>query len=118
MTSFLKPESELRRGYKDKKRLAMVASYPCLICESPANVHHFWGQGAGLKASDLLTIPLCRNCHQGTGGLHDNLAAFEKKYGTQKELINEVNERIFQDNNLKGKDLRAYELIKQFCKKD
>lgn len=122
MVNLLKPPVQLRRGYKDKKRLEMVGSYFCLACQKVNRaqttrtcVHHLWGQGGGKRASDLLTMPLCFSCHQGTGGLHDNLKEFEKKYYTQKQMINMVNEMIFRDFNLKGKDLERYYLIRDYC---
>ncbi len=38
----------------------------------------------GTKAHDLFVIPLCRAHHDE---LHADLKAFEKKYGTQPELL-------------------------------
>lgn len=115
MINLLKPPPEMRRGFKDKRRLEMVASYPCLVCGSPANVHHLAGIGNGKKASDLLTMPLCHFHHQGEEGIHQDIAGFEEKHGTQKEMINKVNEMIFGDFDLKGKDLERYYLIKNYC---
>lgn len=39
---------------------------------------------AATKAHDLFVIPLCRECHDK---LHADVAAFEKKHGTQLELL-------------------------------
>ena len=118
----LKPPKELQRGFQDDKRKGFVSGYDCLACEKVGRmqqgrtyVHHLWGIGGGKKASDLLTMPLCFGCHQGTGGLHDNLKEFEEKYYTQKQMIIIVNERIFNDNTLKGKDLERYFLVKNYC---
>lgn len=118
MINLLKPPPEMRRGFKDKKRLEMVASYPCLACQKKNKtqttrtcVHHFWGTGAGMKESDLKTMPLCESCHNE---LHRGLDKFEEKYYTQKEMINKVNEMIFRDFDLKGKDLERYNLIREW----
>lgn len=119
MINLLKPPKELQRGYKDKKRLEMVGSYSCLSCEKANRaqttrtcVHHFWGTGAGMKESDLKTMPLCERCHDE---LHRGLDIFEEKYYTQKEMIGIVNERIFKDNTLKGKDLERYYLVRDWA---
>ena len=40
--------------------------------------------GMGTKAHDLFVIPLCRAHHDE---LHADAVAFEKKYGTQPELL-------------------------------
>lgn len=121
--NLLKPDKCLQRGFKDKKRLEMVASYNCLACQKKNRlqttrtcVHHFWGTGAGMKESDLKTMPLCENCHDE---LHRGLDKFEEKYYTQKQMINIVNERIYKDRALKGKDLERYYLIKDYlCEHD
>ncbi|MFT6332972.1 MAG: hypothetical protein ACJAW3_001322 [Lentimonas sp.] len=110
----LKPDPCLQRGFKDKSRLGMVASYSC-FCGNPSNVHHLAGIGNGKKASDLLTMPLCHFHHQGEEGIHLDIAGFEEKHGTQYEMIDRVNEEIFKDFDLKPKDLERYYLIKNYC---
>ncbi len=50
---------------------ALVAELGCLICGSPANLHHVReGQGMSQRASDWLVVPLCREHHQGNTGIH------------------------------------------------
>lgn len=131
MINLSKPAKELQNGYKDKGRLELVAALPCIICqslmvfqESRTEVHHFMGHGGGKKASDLKTIPLCDFHHsakfeKGVMGLtiHKNLAKFEEKFGTQKELLDITNEMIFENYDLKGKQLEVYEIIKEFTNK-
>jgi len=115
MVNLLKPDIRLRRGYKDKKRLEMVGAYSCMICGKEANVHHLAGIGAGLKASDLLVFPVCHLHHQGEEGVHNGIQEWEKKYKPQLQFIFEINEKIYKDRALKGKDLEAYELVKNYC---
>ena len=51
---------------KEKKHLSKVASLGCLICDQPSNIHHIRaGQGTAMRASHYLTIPLCKEHHQG-----------------------------------------------------
>lgn len=57
-----RPEPPLRSA----SYLAMVRAWPCCGCGRPApsEAHHAGRRGVGQKASDLLTVPLCRPCHQ------------------------------------------------------
>ena len=110
-----KPAPELRRGFKNSKRLGYVAQYSCVCCDllnqrqkTRLNVHHLAGIGAGLKASDLLTFPLCETHHSL---LHSGIAEFEKQFKPQFEFIGMINERILRDNFLSPKDLWHCELV-------
>jgi len=100
MISIPKAPVELRNGYKDKEHLAKVGSLPCIACQKlgikqkfRTEVHHFIGMGIGKRASDLLTIPLCSIHHRkGNRGeaIHEGLKIWEEKFGTQRELLEEV----------------------------
>lgn len=86
------PESFLllpkRRRWVNEPYTRWVKTQPCEGCRRPADdPHHIIGNGMGgtaTKAHDLFVIPLCRECHDK---LHADLAAFEKKHGTQLELL-------------------------------
>ncbi|HCM5461789.1 TPA: DUF968 domain-containing protein [Klebsiella aerogenes] len=81
----LKPK---RRRWVNQTYTDWVKRQPCECCRRPADdPHHVIGHGMGgtaTKAHDLFVFPLCRECHDE---LHANLAAFEKKHGTQLELL-------------------------------
>lgn len=50
---------------------AKVAELGCLICRSPAQLHHVReGQGMSQRASDWLVVPLCVLHHTGSHGIH------------------------------------------------
>ena len=56
---------------------AHVADGGCILClkligaHVPANLHHpREGEGLGQRASDFLSIALCKEHHQGNGGWH------------------------------------------------
>lgn len=72
---------------RSEKWLRWVKSQPCVVCGKGADdPHHLIGQGKGMmggKADDLDCIPLCRHHHNE---LHQNVKAFEDKYGSQVEL--------------------------------
>lgn len=83
-----------RIRWENPKFLKWVKTQPCEGCGSPADdPHHLigWGQGGmGTKAHDLFSIPLCRICHTE---LHNDPVEFERKHGSQPEMIIRVIDR-------------------------
>lgn len=88
----------------DRLHLAKVAELGCIACrklgieDSPPEIHHpRTGCGMGQRASHLKAIPLC-HAHHRTGGhgvaLHAGQKAFEAIYGTELELLAEVERLI------------------------
>ena len=83
-----------------RKHLARVAALGCIVCknngfeDSPANAHHINCKTMGRKASDYETIGLCPTHHQygghGEVAVHESLADFEARYGTERELLAQV----------------------------
>jgi len=100
----MKAPMELRNGFKNKKHLGIIALMPCVACmkeraarSTRLEIHHKTGCGLGKKASDLLTIPLCNFHHQSGGrglAVHLGVDLWEKKFGTQQDLILQIHERI------------------------
>ena len=93
----------------DRKYMGLVASLGCAICRrlglgaTPAEVHHMrTGVGAGRRASDKDTIPLCPFHHRGSGGIHGmGRKAFEREYGvTELELVEETQRRLSLDRTV------------------
>lgn len=83
----------------DRKHMGRVAELGCVICRrmgfgpTPAEVHHIrTGVGAGRRADDDRTIPLCYEHHRGALGIHGmGRKAFERGYGvTELELLEET----------------------------
>lgn len=90
---------------KDKKYLALAAQVPCIVCmnqrlgDTPATLHHVRNHtGLALKGSDYDVIALCKIHHQGQYGsefgYHHSPKAFEEKYGTQQELLEQMKEKV------------------------
>lgn len=102
--NLLKPPIEMRAGFKDPKHLARVAQLECIVCKNQelkqlfrTEVHHLIGMGLGKKASDLFTIPLCSFHHRlGNKGeaIHSGKQSFEKKFGTQQNLLEQTKKDI------------------------
>lgn len=88
---------------QDKKHLDRVASLNCIVClneglgPTPAEIHHIRaGYGISQRAPDTETIPLCRIHHRGKEngevGYHFSPTEFEVRYGTERELLEQVME--------------------------
>lgn len=57
-----------RPRHRDRGFLAFVRDHACCSCEAPkpSDPHHWSAtvrRGVGQKLDDLLTVPLCRRCH-------------------------------------------------------
>lgn len=84
--------------------MGKVAALGCIIClrngypDSPAEVHHpRTGAGAGRRASDFDTIPLCPYHHRSSNeAIHVmGRKAWERHHGvTELELVQQVKEMI------------------------
>ena len=79
----------------DKERIQAIADLGCIVCrleglgKTPAEVHHIRSDvGMGQRSKQI--IPLCP-LHHRLGGwgyaLHGGQAEFEKRYGTELELV-------------------------------
>jgi hypothetical protein len=87
-----------------KKHMGRVAEFGCILCfrngyaGTPAEVHHIrTGTGAGRRASDFDTIPLCPYHHrQSNEALHVmGRKAWERHHGvTELELLEQTKELL------------------------
>ncbi len=75
----------------EKRHMGKVAALGCLICQSPANVHHI--RTERIK-SGFLTIPLCREHHQGDFSIHMSKMQFENIYGSELHLLAQTMEKL------------------------
>lgn len=74
-----------------RDHMARVKQLPCVLClevygqhVEGCDAHHIReGQGMGGRADDYLTIPLCKEHHQGATGIHGlGRRAFERVHRT------------------------------------
>ncbi|MGK4327970.1 DUF968 domain-containing protein [Lonsdalea quercina] len=74
--------------WESEKYTGWVKTQECSGCRRPADdPHHIINQGlggTGTKPHDLFVIPLCRRCHDE---LHRDVAGWERKHGSQVELL-------------------------------
>lgn len=86
---------------KEKIYMSKVVAIGCILdnCRMPAEVHHIRaGVGMGQRNSNFNILPLCP-AHHRTGGfgvaIHAGQKTWEKKYGTELDLLNKV--KLFID---------------------
>lgn len=86
-----------------RRRFDALAAMGCIVCGAHPEIHHLRGHpwsGAGQRAGDEHTIPLCRGHHRGDSllpgvvGYHESPAEFERQYGTQADLLEQVEQRL------------------------
>lgn len=83
----------------EKQHLAKVAELGCIICKSPAEIHHLrMGMGMGQRNDYKHAIGLC-HVHHRTGGygiaIHAGQKEFEKNFGSEEALLHQV-ERLLK----------------------
>lgn len=85
----------------EKRWMTQVAELNCIVCRNgglgstPAAIHHI--DGRTKEGAHFKILPLCGIHHQ-TGGygvaLHQGRVAWENRYGTQKQLLKQVQELL------------------------
>ena len=86
---------------KDKAWLEWVRGLPCfyLDCQKPAEPHHPKGDlhlsGAGLKAPDILAMPVCREHHARLHGMEGDWR-LEQREGIIRTLIRALEEGMLK----------------------
>ena len=73
------------------RHMMRVRELGCLICQQPANAHHI--REDRIK-NDYLTIPLCREHHQGDFSIHMSKRQFTAIYGSELDLLAKTIERL------------------------
>tara|TARA_Y100000114_G_C11664082_1_gene280468 strand:+ start:502 stop:804 length:303 start_codon:yes stop_codon:yes gene_type:complete len=84
---------------KDRKRFDTLRQIGCIACgKNEPVIHHIRkNTGLSLRPNHEHTIPLCAFHHNmGNESVHLNKSVFEKKFGTEKELLEETNVKIEQ----------------------
>jgi hypothetical protein len=85
-------------GQKHMQRVAQLgAEWGCVVCASPmAHVHHLLADRTpGRKASDWLTVPLCYDCHVGTGGIHGTRQDWKMRKLSETQALAKTLEALY-----------------------
>ena len=93
---------------KEASHMADVIELGCIVClnkgfSNPAEIHHT--QGKTKPDAHLMVLPLCFEHHRKGGdkepiSRHPYKKRFEKAYGTEEELLKQVEELISGDHNV------------------
>ena len=85
---------------EEKAHYDKLSQLGCIVCRregyeySPPHIHHIrHGVGLSQRSHWSLAIPLCPNHHQNGGygiALHAGQKEFERKFGTEVELLQET----------------------------
>lgn len=79
------------KSTKARAHLARVKELPCVICgkPGPSDAHHcFCGRYGQRKASDMETIPLCKECHQiGPLAIHNDKTGWIARNGNDFDYL-------------------------------
>ncbi|MCK9622185.1 MAG: Ref family recombination enhancement nuclease [Methylobacter sp.] len=78
-----------------RKRWELIRGLGCIVCRAwLAEIHHC-GTGAGGRKDHDKVIPLCPVHHTGIYGIHKiGRKRFAENYGTEEELMQQVEERL------------------------
>ena len=88
---------------EEKRHMDRVADMGCIVCRdfhhvySPAAIHHIGNGTMGKRASNYEVLPLCPMHHQHGGygiAVHAGRKAWEAAYGTERELLERVNNEL------------------------
>ena len=81
----------------EKLHMSRVSELGCIICQSPAEIHHLrTGQGHK-RATHFEVIPLCHRHHRTGGygvGIHAGIKSFEANFGTELSLLEKTRELL------------------------
>ena len=77
-----------------------VAALGCYICGAEPQLHHIRNDGTGnvgigRRSSHFSVIPLCYKHHLGSFSIHNKKLLFEKRHGTEKEILQIITERLY-----------------------
>jgi len=89
----------------EKQHRERIVGLGCIAChnmgieDSPACIHHIRnGYGMAQRAPEWEILPLCHQHHQGGHGVgfHGGSSTWEKKYGTERELLRQCREMLIE----------------------
>lgn len=83
---------------KERNYTNLIKSMPCALCGNPppSDAHHLReGVGLSQRNSDYLTIPLCKDCHQGShNGIHGNRALWNVMKESELSLLAKIIKKL------------------------
>lgn len=82
-----------------RRHIGRVKSLPCALCaaSAPSDAHHILeGRIQGRRSDDFVTIPLCKDCHQGErNGIHGQQIMLKIMHETELSLLAQTIETLY-----------------------
>ena len=75
-----------------------VKNQDCIVCgqSGPSDAHHLMNDRAsGRKPGAFLTIPLCKDCHTNSHGIHGDRARWKIYKISEMEALEQTFSRIY-----------------------
>ena len=81
----------------EQEHCKRVAALGCYICGAEPQLHHIRppGTGIGRRSSHFEVIPLCYHHHLGKFSIHNRKIDFEKRHGTEQQILQIITERLY-----------------------
>jgi len=83
------------KRWRNKNYLNWIKTQPCCLCGRESEPHHIKGtgnwSGAGLKADDILVMPVCHLHHQL---IHDHPLQFPQEQMILKTIVDAVRDGV------------------------
>jgi hypothetical protein len=78
-----------------RERWGKIAALGCIVCGSPAEIHHAQVT-MGMRKNHNLVLPLCPDHHRGQYGvaIHAGKTEFEARHGTESALLEKVSNMV------------------------
>lgn len=84
---------------KARDHIGRVKELDCGVCgaSGPSDAHHILeGRTPGRKSPDWLTIPLCKDCHQGSvNGIHGQRRMWLVTKSSEAQILNDTLEALY-----------------------
>lgn len=74
----------------EHEHIGWVKEQPCAVCDAPgpSDAHHIE------QGMHFLVVPLCRDCHTGTNGIHGTKALWKIRKMTELSALNRTIGRL------------------------
>lgn len=81
------------------RHVERVKNLPCGVCSAPgpSDAHHMIaGRIPGIRSPDWLTMPLCKDCHQGShNGIHGERRMWDVMRTNEHKVLDATLEKLY-----------------------
>lgn len=91
-----KPKLNICPTKAQRERWGKIAELGCIVCGSPAEIHHAQVT-MGMRKNHDNVLPLCDFCHRNGGygyAIHAGKTEWEARHGTEAALLEKVSRLV------------------------